>query len=268
MPLCRCSRIAHNRPVNIKRLSATRYVTPLREGGSLPAVVDTDEPGQYVVKFRGAGQGPKALVAEMIAAGIARTLGLPVPDTAIIVMDEGFGLNEPDPEIQDLLKASVGENFGIRYLPGAFGFEPAADRDSINSVAAAAIVWFDAYISNVDRTARNPNLLFWQQRVWLIDHGASLYFHHAPGDWTSRSQDRFPLIKDHVLLGQAGDLRVADNDLRPLLTEAALTEIVGQIPDAWLTDPATERRAYVEYLRARLEGERPWLEEAEHARRG
>jgi hypothetical protein len=220
------------------------------------------------VKFRGAGQGPKALVAEAIAAGIGHAIGLPIPDAAIVSMEEGFGLNEPDPEIQDLLKASTGENFGLRYLQGAFGYEPAADRDSINTIAAAAIVWFDALISNVDRTARNPNLLFWNERVWLIDHGASLYFHHGGGDWTARSQERFPLIKDHILLDQAGDLTIADADLRPKLTTRVLTEIVARVPDEWLDDPEAERSAYVTYLVARLNGERPWLEEAERARRG
>jgi hypothetical protein len=254
--------------MTIKHLSATRYVLPLREGGSLPAIVDTED-GQYVVKFRGAGQGPKALVAELIAAGIAQALGLPVPDAAVIELAEGFGLNEPDPEIQDLLKGSVGENFGLRYLPGAFGYEPAADRDSINTVAAAGIVWFDALISNVDRTANNPNLLFWADRVWLIDHGASLYFHHGGGDWVARSQERFPLIKQHILLDQAGDLMIADGDLRPKLTEKVLTGIVGAIPDPWLDDdPEQQRRAYVTYLLARLNGDRGWLEEAENARRG
>jgi hypothetical protein len=254
--------------MTLKRLSAKRYVLPLREGGSLPAIVDTDD-GQYVVKFRGAGQGPKALVAELIAAGLASALGLPIPDAAVIDLEDGFGLNEPDPEIQDLLKASTGENFGLRYLPGAFGYEPAADRDSINTVAAAGIVWFDALISNVDRTANNPNLLFWNDRVWLIDHGASLYFHHGTGDWTGRSQDRFPLIKQHILLDQAGDLRVADSDLRPKLTEKVLTAIIDAIPMQWLDEDADDqRRAYVTYLTARLNGERAWLEEAESARRG
>lgn len=253
--------------MTIKRLSATRYVLPLREGGSLPAIIDTED-GQYVVKFRGAGQGPKALVAELIAAGIAQAVGLSMPDAAVIDLEEGFGLNEPDPEIQDLLKGSVGENFGLRYLPGAFGYEPAADRDSINTVAAAAIVWFDALISNVDRTANNPNLLLWGDRVWLIDHGASLYFHHAPGDWSSRSQERFALIRQHILLDQAGDLRVADADMRPRLTEKVLERIVASIPDEWLDgDPEAQRKAYVTYLLARLNGDRPWLEEAENARR-
>ncbi len=261
--------IAHNTSMTLKYLTATRYVTPLREGGSLPAILDTDEPGQYVVKFRGAGQGPKALVAEAIAAGIARAVGLPVPDAAIIGLGEGFGLSEPDPEIQDLLKGSVGENFGLRYLQGALGFEPSVDADTVTAVFAAGIVWFDALISNVDRTPNNPNLLTWNERLWLIDHGASLYFHHAPGaNWATRSQDRFPLIKQHILLKVAGDLRVADEDLRPKLTEAALTEIVATVPDAWLDeDPSAQRRAYVTYLLERLNGERGWLEEAENARR-
>lgn len=263
--------MSHNTPMTLKHLIATRYVTPLREGGSLPAILDTDEPGQYVVKFRGAGQGPKALVAEVIAAGIAHAIGLPVPPAAIISLGEGFGLSEPDPEIQDLLKASAGDNFGLRYLQGAFGFEPAADAETVNSVAAAGIVWFDALISNVDRTANNPNLLIWNDRLWLIDHGASLYFHHAPGvDWQKRSQDRFPLIKQHILLGAAGDLRRADADLRPLLTEATICGIVEGIPDEWLEndgEPGQQRRTYVDYLLARLQGERGWLEEAENARR-
>lgn len=259
----------HNTAMSLKHLTAVRYVLPLREGGSLPAIVDTDEPGQYVLKFRGAGQGPKALVAELIAAGIAEAVGLPVPETAIISLGEGFGLSEPDPEIQDLLKASTGENFGLRYLQGAFGYEPAADGDTVNSVIASAMVWFDALITNVDRTASNPNLLTWNERLWLIDHGASLYFHHAPGaDWQKRAEDRFALIKNHILLQQAGDLRVAHADLAPKLTREVLEGIVAAVPDEWLDeDPSTQRIAYVDYLLARLNGSLGWLEEAENARR-
>jgi hypothetical protein len=248
---------------------ATRYVLPLREGGSLPAIIDTDEPGQYVVKFHGAGQGPRALVAEVIAAGLAGLAGLPVPKTAIVSLAEGFGMSEPDPEIQDLLRFSVGLNFGIRYLPGAIGFDPAADRRRVEPELASSIVWFDALITNVDRTPRNPNLLIWEDRVWLIDHGASLYFHHASGDWASRSQYRFPLIKDHVLLRRAADLRAAHERLRPVLTREALVDVVEGVPDEWLGEGAEEQRhAYVDYLTARLNGELAWLEEAESARRG
>lgn len=249
--------------MTLPHLVATRYVLPLREGGSLPAIVDTDV-GQFVLKFRGAGQGPKALVAETIAAGLARALALPVPDVAVIEMDEGFGIGEPDPEIQDLLRASTGANFGIAYLGGALGFDAAVDCDKVDPKLAADVVWFDALITNVDRTPRNPNLLLWHDRVWLIDHGASLYFHHAATDWTPRSQDRFPMIEQHILLGRAGDLLEADARLRPLLSKDVLNSVLADVPHQWLSN---HRDEYVSYLDARLNGERPWLEEAEGARR-
>src|SRR5947209_14531702 len=168
------------------RVTAKRYVVPLREGGSLPAVVDTEPTGRFVVKFRGAGQGPKALVAEAVVAGLAVELGLPIPQPAIVALDEGFGRGEPDPEIQDLLRASVGENFGLAYLAGAFGFDAAADLASVDPELASAIVWFDAYVANPDRTPRNANLLVWQDRLWLIDHGACLYFHHRWSTWQQK----------------------------------------------------------------------------------
>ena len=248
---------------------ATRYVLPLREGGSLPAIVDTEHGGQFVVKFRGAGQGPKALVAEVLAAELAEALSLPVPQAAIVRMDEGFGESEPDAEIQDLLRGSTGKNFGLAYLPGALGFDPAADRKLVEGGLAAAIVWFDALISNVDRTPRNANLLVWQGQVWMIDHGASFYFHHGVSDWLGRAQDRFPMIKHHVLLGLAASLEEADARLRPLLTEEVLSGAVGGVPGDWLGDGADgQRTAYVEYLAARINGRPAWLEEAEGARRG
>ena len=193
----------------VKRVTGLRYVVPLREGGSLPAVVETDAPGAYVVKFRGAGQGARALVAELLVAQLAHALGLPVPDPAIVTLDAGFGETEPDAEIQDLLRASVGTNFGLAYLPGAIAFDPAADY-AIDPDLAAAIVWFDAYIANVDRTPRNTNLLIWQDGLYLIDHGAALYVHHRWEGWQDRIQSPFPQIKDHVLLGLAGDLEAAD----------------------------------------------------------
>ena len=255
--------------MTLRQLGATRYVLPLREGGSLPAIVDTDGPGQYVVKFRGAGQGPKALVVEAIAAGLAGVLGLPVPDPAVIDVAKGFGMGEPDAEIQDLLKWSIGRNFGLRYLSGALGFDPVADRALVDTELAAAIVWFDALITNVDRTARNPNILVWNGGVWLIDHGASLYFHHSSGDWQARNADRFPLIKDHILLGFAGDIRSADERLRPLLTEEALRAVIDEVPAEWLGEESNgEKGSYVSYLVDRLGGKRPWVEEAESARRG
>ena len=249
-------------------LEATRYVLPLREGGSLPAIVETKNGDQFVVKFRGAGQGPKALIAELIAAGIGAALGLPVPPYGIVDIEQGFGEAEPDPEIQDLLRGSVGRNFGIAYLSGALGYDPVADREFVAKELAADIVWFDAYISNVDRTARNPNLLLWHDKLWLIDHGASLYLHHTNGDWTARAQERFTMIDKHILLKQAGDLTESDARVSPRLSEAVFTAIVADVPDEWLDgEPEKQRRDYVRYLLDRIQGPRDWLQEAESARR-
>ncbi|MDP8924034.1 MAG: aminotransferase class I and II [Chloroflexota bacterium] len=254
------------------RLVGTRYVVPLREGGSLPAVVETDRGGPFVVKFRGAGQGAKALVAELLAAGLARALGLPVPAPAIVTLGDGFGRSEPDPEIQDVLRGSVGENFGLAYLPGALPFDPAVDRE-LSPELAARIVWFDAYATNVDRTVRNTNLLLWHDRLWMIDHGAALYVHHRWEGWTGRIQSPFPQIKDHVLLPFAGDLDEADAELRPRLTDEMLWEVISDLPDIWLGDVPRfstldeHRQAYLTYLSERLRGPRRWLEEAIEARR-
>jgi hypothetical protein len=258
----------------VERLKATRYVAPLREGGSLPAIVDTDSGERYVVKFRGAGQGPKALVAELLASDLAGVLDLPVPRPAVVELDEGFGRDEPNAEIQDLLRWSVGENFGLAYLAGAFGFDVAADLGTVEPDLAAAIVWFDAYITNPDRVPRNPNILVWRERPWLIDHGASFYSHHRWEGWERRAGAAFPQIRDHVLLPRAGDLVAADARLAPLLTEAAIQRAVDDLPDEWLGDEkifpdrAAQRAAYVAYLVARLREPRVWLEEAIGARRG
>lgn len=249
------------------RLTGIRYDVPLREGGSVPAVVGTAEDGQYVVKFLGAGQGAKALVAEMVAAGLARALDLPVPKPAVVALAEGFGRNEPDPEIQDILQGSVGENFGLAYLSGAFQYDPAVERD-ISPALAADIVWFDAYITNVDRTPRNPNLLWWRDQLWMIDHGASLFIHHGWSSWEGRVQSRFPQIKDHVLLHIAGPLEEADERLRPQLNETLFQAIASDLPDAWLEGDTgfesleAHRERYVIYLRERLNGPRDWLQEA------
>ena len=257
----------------IAQLVGTRYVTPLREGGSLPAVVEAAPEGSFVVKFRGAGQGAKALVAETLAAGLAALLALPIPRPAIIAIGAGFGEAEPDPEIQDILRGSVGENFGLAYLPGALAYDPATDGERVAPDLAADIVWFDALITNVDRTARNTNLLLWQGHLWLIDHGASLYFHHRWAGWRDRTQTPFTPIKDHVLLPLAGDLTAADARLRPLLTEDGIAAAVAAIPDAWLggeaefADLAAHRAAYLDYLLARLHGPRAWLQEALDAQR-
>lgn len=254
--------------------AGTRYVVPLREGGSLPAVVDTDEPGvSFVVKFRGAGQGPKALIAEALVAGIAVVLELPVPRPAIVEIEEGFGRSEPDPEIQDILRASSGPNFGLAYLRGALAFDPAVDARLLTPERAADIVWLDAFVTNVDRTARNTNLLVRGQDVWMIDHGAALFFQHRWAGWRDRIQSRFPQIEDHVLLARAGDLREADERLRPRLSEDAFRGIVNAVPDEWLSPEEEEfadtdalRAGYVEYLAQRLDGPRAWLDEAMAAR--
>ena len=256
----------------LDRLTGTRYVVPLHEGGSLPAVVETDRDGPYVVKFRGAGQGAKALIAECLAAQLALALGLPVPRPAIVLLADGFGKGEPNPEIQDILRGSVGANFGLAYLPGALAFDPAVDV-GIDPELAAAIVWFDAFLTNVDRTPRNTNLLLWHGRVWLIDHGAALFFHHRWDGWQERIHSPFPQIRDHVLLPFAGDLTAADGRLRPLLTPDAVQKAVSFIPDEWLTgeslfpDPAAHRDAYATYLDTRLNGPRRWLQEAINAKR-
>lgn len=257
----------------IEQRIGTRYVIPLREGGSLPAVVEAAPAGSFVVKFRGAGQGAKALVAEALAAWLATALGLPLPRAAIIELGAGFGEAEPDPEIQDILRGSVGENFGLAYLPGALAYDPATDGALVTPELAADIVWFDALITNIDRTARNTNLLVWQDGLWLIDHGASLYFHHRWEGWRDRIQTPFAPIKDHVLLPLAGDLTAADARLRPLLTEAPVAAAVAALPDAWLggeaefADLVAHRAAYVAYLLARLHGPRAWLQEAIDAQR-
>lgn len=256
--------------------SATRYVQPLREGGSLPAVVDTDGGGLFVTKFRGAGQGAKALIAELIAGMLAQQAGLPTPEMALIDIDASFGRSEPDPEIQDLLRGSHGTNVGARYLDGAFNFDVSAAGELVSAELAARIVWFDAFTTNPDRTHRNPNLLIWQRNPWLIDHGAALYVQH---DWESTDEARtmspFPLVKDHVLLKQSGDIDEADEAMTALITEDIVMRVVNAVPDALLDDPvvrsdfatpAAARRRYTEYLITRLRGPRAFVGEAREAR--
>jgi hypothetical protein len=250
------------------RLVGARYVVPLREGGSLPAVVDTETGGTFVVKFRGAGQGPKALIAEALVAAIGVTVGLPVPTPAVIDLEAGFGRSEPDPEIQDVLQASIGANFGLAYLPSALAFDPAVDGTLLTPELAAEIVWLDAYLTNVDRTPRNTNLLVCDGQVWLIDHGAALFVHHRWAGWRERTQSPFPQIGDHVLLPFAGDLEAADARLRAKLEPGVLGQLVEDLPEAWLahedefSDTDEQRQAYVTYLTERLDGPRAWLAEA------
>ena len=250
--------------------TATRYVTPLREGGSMPAVVEADDEGLYVLKFRGAGQGPKALVAEVIAGGLAKALQLPMPDLALMDLDAELARTEGDPEIQDLIKASAGLNLAMDYLPGAVNFDPVAEQPDAD--LASRIVWFDAFISNVDRTARNTNLLMWHRRLYLIDHGAALYFHHGWDGDVSGADKAFPLIRDHVLLRGASRLAEIDGGMAAVLTEATIAGIVADVPDAWLQgpdgfgDPATQRAAYVRYLVSRVAQRDAFVQEAIRAR--
>ena len=250
----------------------TRYVTPLREGGSLPAIVEGDDDGMYVLKFRGAGQGPRALVAELVSGEIARALGLPVPEILFAELDADLARTEPDPEIHALIMDSAGLNLALDYLPGSVTFDPVADR--LPPELAARIVWFDGYTMNVDRTARNTNMLMWHKRPWLIDHGATLYFHHTPG-WESgadRARDPFTMINQHVLLRAAGELAEADAALTALLNAEVLGNILAAVPDAWLEADATPgdaprfREAYRRHLLGRLQPPRPFIAEATRAR--
>ncbi|MEM6335947.1 MAG: HipA family kinase [Bacteroidota bacterium] len=245
-------------------LRATRYVIPLREGGSLPAVLDTETDGAYVVKFRGAGQGAKVLVAEIIAGRLAQVFGLPVPDLAAVYLDEAFGRTERDPEIQDILKGSRGLNVGLRFMEGALNFNDVADAALVDPDFAADVVVFDAFVTNIDRTARNPNLMIWNEAVWLIDHGATLYFHHNwPGVTPERAAAPFAPIKDHVLLPFAGDLKEAGDRLQQRLGDEALRLVLADIPDDLLMDapdgqrpafgtPEANREAYFDFLSRRL----------------
>lgn len=256
--------------MNLRTIMATRYVTPLREGGSLPAIVEADDDGMYVLKFRGAGQGAKALIAELVAGEIARVVGLPVPEIVFVDLDPDLARTEPDPEIQDLIRASAGLNLALDYLPGSVTFDPIAGQ--AEAVLASAIVWFDAYVTNIDRTPRNANLLIWHRRLWLIDHGAALYFQHTWNNYRDRSRATFPAIKDHVLLRFASELQAADEALTQQLTPSVIDNIVQLIPETWLsgnspfTAVSDHRAAYSDYLTRRLEPPHAFLEEALRAR--
>jgi hypothetical protein len=248
----------------LRTVRITRYVTPLREGGSLPAIVEADDDGMYVLKFRGAGQGPRALIAELVSGEIARLLGLPVPELVFAELDPDLARTEPDPEIADLVRASGGLNLALDYLPGALAFDPVVERPAGD--LASRIVWFDAYVSNVDRTARNTNLLMWHRRLFLIDHGASLYFHHAPGWQASadRARDPFALVKQHVLLPFADALPEADQALADLLTPERIDDVVALVPDDWLAAEggSAGRADYARYLRDRAAAPRAFVLEA------
>jgi hypothetical protein len=255
----------------LRTVQATRYVTPFREGGSLPALVEAGDLGLYVLKFRGAGQGPLALVAEIIAGEIGRALGLNVPEIVLMEVDAALGRNEPDEEIRDLLQASIGLNLALDFLPGSAMFDLAAG-DSAGPDLASTAVWFDAFVTNMDRTARNPNLLCWHKSLYFIDHGAALYFHHDWKDLETKARSRFPPIRDHILLPWAARIEMLDCALGARLGEAVFAGILQNVPDAWLLPepgaptPAEKRAAYVDYLVRRLNAAPLFIEEAVRAR--
>jgi len=257
----------------IRTISATEYVMPLREGGSLPAIVEGDDDGTYVVKFRGAGQGVRALIAELVSGELARALQLPVPETVFAELDPRMAKTEPDPEIQDLLRNSEGLNLALDYLPGSITFDPMVELPIAGKTRlASSIVWFDALVTNVDRTPKNTNLLVWHRNLWMIDHGATLIFHHNWDDYLTRSRNPFPQIADHVLLPWAGELREVDEELASMLTADAIARVIDLIPESWLGDEprfatVREHRAgYRDYLMQRLEPPREWMEDAVRAR--
>jgi hypothetical protein len=248
----------------VRTVSATRYVTPLREGGSLPGLVEADDDGLYVVKFRGAGQGPGALVAEVVAGELARALGLPVPELVQIELDPQIGVAEPDPEIQDLLMASAGLNLGVDFLPGALGFSAAAVGE--DPLFCANVVWLDALVMNLDRTPRNPNLLTWHGRTWLIDHGAALYPQHSDAGLAAAAHDPFRLIAQHVLLPYSGSIAEADARLADPAADV-IGAAVEAVPREWLDADADAPSVEIaRFFTQRLGDRAPWLEEAEHAR--
>ncbi len=255
----------------IREVSVTRYVTPLREGGSLPAITEADDGFLYVLKFRGAGQGVKALVAELIGGELARLAGFKVPEIVFARLDEGYGRTEPDEEIQDLLKASIGLNLGLHYLSGSLAFDPVTA--TVDPTLAARIVWLDAYIMNVDRTPRNTNMLNWNRELWLIDHGASLYFHHNWEQWRDQVKKPFTAIKDHVLLPFAGDMEAAEQYMKEVLQPEKILALLQWIPEEWLLTyqpgaTAEEiRKIYAAFLLERLEASAIFTQEANHARK-
>lgn len=254
----------------LRTVQVIRYVTPLREGGSLPAIAEADDGFLYVLKFRGAGQGVKSLIAELVGGEIARTLGIRIPEIVFAQLDEAFGRTEGDEEIQDLLRASEGLNLGLHYLSGSMTYDPSAG--TVDALLASKIVWMDCLLTNVDRTARNTNMLMWHQELWLIDHGASLYFHHSWDNWAERALSTFPQVKDHVLLPQATELAQVDAAFKQLLTPERIRTIVNTIPDAWLTGdsqpepPQALRDVYYQFLIHRLENSAIFIKAANDAR--
>lgn len=255
---------------NLRTVNVTRYITPLREGGSLPALAEADDDFKYVLKFKGAGHGVKALIAELIGGEIARALGMKMPELVFANLDEAFGRSEGDEEIQDLLQGSQGMNLALHFLSGAINFDPVVTV--VDPVLASQIVWLDAFITNVDRTFRNTNMLIWHKELWLIDHGASLYFHHSWDNWEKHAQSPFTLIKDHVLLPQASVLQATDLAFKELLSTEVLAAIVNLIPEDWLhwedmeATPTELRNIYLQFLLTRLNHSEIFIKEAQNAR--
>lgn len=258
-----------NKP-EIRDVHIIRYVQPFREGGSLPALVDADDGFSYVIKFRGAGQGKKALVAELIGGELARFLGLRMPEMVFAELDESFARTEPDEEIQDLLRFSVGKNLGVHFLRGGITFD--ANVDDVSEEEASKIVWLDALLMNVDRTARNTNMLIWNRELWLIDHGASLYFHHAWDNWEDHIAKPFVQIKDHVLLNQANKVREIDQQYKTVFTEENIRQVLDVVPDEWLVEegrdlsPGEVREVYVKFLTGRVAHSDVFIKQIEHER--
>jgi len=257
-------------PPHLREVRVTRYVTPLREGGSLPAITEADDGFLYVLKFRGAGQGIKALIAELIGGEIARSLGLKVPEIVLAQLDAAFGRTEPDEEIQDLLKASVGLNIGLHYLSGSISFDPVVNR--VDPLTASRIVWLDCLLTNVDRTARNTNMLIWNKELWLIDHGAALYFHHSWDNWEQQATRPFLPVREHVLLPQASEIETVDTVYSNRLTPDHIGEIIDLIPEEWLLNwpsgqsPEEIRSVYTQFLITRIATSAIFVKEALHAR--
>lgn len=260
----------HASETSLRTVKVIRYVTPLREGGSLPAIAEADDGFLYVLKFRGAGQGVKALVAELIGGELSRTLGLRIPELVFATLDSAFGRTEPDEEIQDLLKSSTGLNLGLHYLQGAITFDPVVNN--IDPLTASKIVWMDCLLTNVDRTARNTNMLIWNKELWLIDHGAALYFHHSWQQWEEQAKKPFAMIKDHVLLPYASELEKVNDEFRKLLTPEKIRKIVDLLPVDWLSTwssgetPEQIRDIYYNFLTTRLASSEIFVKEAQHAR--
>lgn len=254
---------------SLRTVDVIRYITPLREGGSLPAIVEADDGFLYVLKFRGAGQGIKALIAELIGGEIARVLGFRVPEIVLATVDPAFGRTEPDEEIQDLLKASEGLNLALHYLSGAITFDPVVTR--VDALLASQIVWLDGLLTNVDRTCRNTNMLMWYKELWLIDHGASLYFHHAPENWEEQARRPFAAIKDHVLLPWASELNAVNRHFVSLLTPGLIHSVVSLIPDEWAAaafgNVQEARHIYTQFLESRISSAEIFVNEAQHARK-